>query len=261
MQMTTLHRKLLRDLLHMSGQMAAVTLVLACGLATYVTMRSSYVSLDVARSDYYSRYRFADLFAHVKRAPDALSAAISAIPGVGGVQTRVVMDVTLDVPGLDEPATGRLISIPERRTPMLNALYLREGRYIESRQRGEVLISEAFASANRLRVGDFVDAVLNGKWERLRIVGIAMSPEYLYEIRPSEVFPDNRRFGVLWMSQDALGPAFNMKDAFNDVSIALTRAADEREVIARLDRLLDRYGSLGAYGREDQISFRFLADE
>ena len=245
----------------MRGQMFAVTLVLACGIATYVTMRSAFRSLEAAQSDYYSTFRFADVFTHVKRAPEHLSAAISAIPGVAAVQTRVVMDVTLDVPGLDEPATGRLISIPERHVPILNDIFLREGRYIEQGQRGEVLISEVFASANRLAVGDAIDAVMNGKWERLRIVGIALSPEYIYEIRPSEVFPDNRRFGVLWMSRDVLGPAFNMKDAFNDVAISLTRGADEREVLSRLDQMLDRYGCLGAYGRSDQISFRFLTDE
>src|SRR5690349_11213637 len=104
-------------------------------------------------------------------------------------ETRVLMDATLDVPGLDEPATGRLISIPERRTPMLNDLCLRERRHIEPGQRGEVLISEAFASASRLTVGDAIDAVMNGNWERLRIVGIALSPEYIYEIRRPKSFP------------------------------------------------------------------------
>ncbi|HEX6897206.1 MAG TPA: ABC transporter permease [Bryobacteraceae bacterium] len=259
--MTALHRKLFRDLAHMRGQMFAVTLVLACGIATYVTMRSAFVSLEVAQSEYYATYRFADIFTHVKRAPEALSAAISAIPGVAAVQTRVLMDVTLDVPGLDEPATGRLVSIPEHRAPMLNDLYLRQGRYIEPGRRGEALISEAFAAANHLSVGDTVNAVVNSKWEPLRIVGIALSPEYIYEIRPSEVFPDNRRFGVLWMSRDVLGPAFNMQDAFNDVALSLAHGADGREVISRLDQLLDRYGSLGAYSRSDQISYRFLTDE
>ena len=259
--MTPLHRKLMRDLIHMRGQMTAITLVLACGIATYVTMRSAFWSLEQAQSDYYATYRFAHIFAHVRRAPESLSPTISNTPGIATVQTRVLMDVTLDVPGLDEPATGRLISIPERRTPMLNDIFIREGRYIAAGQRGEALVSEAFAAANGLAVGDSIDAVLNGKWERLGIVGIALSPEYIYEIRPSEVFPDNRRFGVLWMSRDVLGPAFNMKDGFNDVAISLTRGADEREVIARLDQLLNRYGCLGAYGRSDQISYRFLTDE
>jgi len=259
--MTSLHRKLLRDLVHLRGQMFAITLVLMCGIATYVCMRSAFVSLEQARSGYYSAQRFADIFAHIKRAPEGVATTISSVPGVAAVQTRVVMDVTLDIPGLDEPATGRLISVPEHRTPMLNDLFLREGRYIEPGERGEVLISEAFADANRLAVGESFSAVMNGKWERLRIVGIALSPEYIYEIRPSEVFPDNRRFGVLWMSRDVLGPAFNMKDAFNDVTISLTRDGDEQEVVSRVDRILDRYGSLGSYGRADQISYRFLNDE
>jgi putative ABC transport system permease protein len=123
--MTALHRKLIRDLIHMRGQMFAITLVLACGIATYVTMRSAFLSLEVAQSDYYSTFRFADIFTHVKRAPESLAETISAISGVAAVQTRVIMDVTLDVPGLDEPATGRLISIPEHRTPMLNDLFIR----------------------------------------------------------------------------------------------------------------------------------------
>jgi putative ABC transport system permease protein len=259
--MTALHKKLIRDLIHMRGQIFAITLVLACGIATYVTMRCALQSLETAQSVYYSGYRFADVFVHVKRAPESLAAAISAIPGVAAVETRVVMDVILDVPGLDEPATGRLISVPARHIPMLNDLFLREGRYIEPGQRGEVLVSEAFASANRLAAGDAISGVINSRWERLRIVGIALSPEYIYEIRPSEVFPDNRRFGVLWMSEDVLGPAFNMKGAFNDVAVSLSRGAHEKEIVSRLDQMLDCYGSLGAYGRSDQISFRFLTDE
>jgi len=259
--MTALHRKLVRDLNHIRGQVVAITLVLACGIATYVTMRSAFLSLEIAQSDYYSKFRFADVFAHVKRAPESVITPISRIPGIAAVQTRVVMDVTLDVPGLEQPATGRLISIPEHGPPVLNNVFLRAGRYVEPGRRGEVLASEAFATANHLGVGSAIAAVLNGKWEQLRIVGIALSPEYVYEIRPSEVFPDSRRFGVLWMSREVLEGAFNMKEAFNDATISLTRGADEREVISRLDQILDRYGCLGAYGRSDQVSFRFLTDE
>jgi putative ABC transport system permease protein len=100
--MAPLYRKLIRDLIHMRGQGIAITLVLACGITTYVTMRSSFSSLERAQSEYYSRYRFADVFAHVKRAPDSLSPSIASIPGIAALQTRVVMDVTLDVPGLEE---------------------------------------------------------------------------------------------------------------------------------------------------------------
>lgn len=256
-----LDRKLLRDLWHLRGQMTAIAVVVACGVAIVVTTRSSYGSLLASRAAYYGDYRFADVFAHLTRAPDALRERLAAVPGVAEVDTRVVTEVTLDVPGLAEPATGRLVSIPVGRRPILNDLYLRRGRWPESGRRNEVLVSDAFATANELPVGSTLGAVINGRWDRLTVVGVALSPEYVYEIGAGGLFPDNRRFGVLWMSRDALGPAFDMVSAFNDVSLTLAPDAVEADVIARVDRLLERYGGLGAYGRSDQVSARFLNDE
>ena len=238
-----------------------VALVVACGIATYVTMRGAYESVANAQQDYYRRYRFADVFSGLKRAPNTLFGEIAAIPGVSAVQTRVVVEVTLDIPGLPEPALGRIISIPERRAQVLNDLHIRQGRYIEPGRRNEVLVSEALAAANGLPLGGNIGAVINGRWESLHIVGVALSPEYVYEIRGVEMFPDNKRFGVLWMSREALGPSFNMEGAFNDVALSLAPGANETEVIARLDALLEPYGGLGAYARAEQLSHQFLASE
>jgi len=174
------------------------------------------------------------------------------------VRTRIVKEVTLDVPGLAEPATGRLVSVPERGRPGLNDLHLRRGRWLEPGRRDEVIASDAFAAANGLEVGDSLGAVINGRWERLRIVGVAISPEYVYEIAEGGLFPDNRRFGVLWMSRDALAPAFDMVGAFNDASLRLERGASQSDVIVRVDRALERYGGLGAYGRDEHASARFV---
>lgn len=261
MRISALNRKLVRDLWHLRGQVFTVGLIIASGIATYVTMRGAYESVEGAQQDYYSEYRFADVFAQLKRAPNSLARSIAALPGVGAVETRVVVEVNLDVPGLQEPAIGRLVSIPERQEPLLNRLYLRQGRYIEPGRQDEVLVSESFASANQLDVGTSIGAVINGRWQRLRIVGIALSPEYVYEIRGAEVFPDNKRFGVLWMNREVLGPLFNMEGGFNDLALALAPGASEPGVIESLDRLLEPYGGLGAFGREDQISHRFLTDE
>jgi len=242
--------------------MAAIAVVMACGIAVFVTMRSMTGYLGNAQRDYYESKRFADVFAHAVRVPGPVAHAIAEIPGVAAVSTRVVVDVTLDVPGLDEPATARIVSVPEEHRPMLNDLYLTAGRWIEPRARDEVMVSQAFAEANGLVPGDVFDAVMNGRWQRLRLVGIALSPEFVYEIRGGgEIFPDSRRFGAMWMSEDTLATTFRMKDAFNDVALALAPGASEDEVIGRLDRLLARWGGAGAYGREDQVSHRFLSDE
>ena len=259
--MRALDRKLLRDLWHLRGQAVAIALVVACGVATVVTARVGYESLRESQAAYYTEYRFADVFSALERAPESLRAALAAIPGVAAVETRIVAEVTLDVPGLAEPATGRLVSIPALRAPILNDVHLRRGRWIEPGRSDEVIASEAFADANGLEVGDRLGAVLRGRWQSLRIVGIGISPEYVYEIQGTNLFPDNKRFGVLWMSRDALGPAFDLDGAFNDVSLQLAPGARELEVIDRADRLLDRYGGLGAFGRKDQISHSFLSDE
>lgn len=260
--MKTLNRKLIRDLYHLHGQVLALVAVIACGIASYVTMHSTYQSLLATQTTYYQNYRFSDLFAQMKRAPESITAKIGNIPGVAHVQTRIVVEVTLDVPGLNEPATGRIISIPEKQTKILNDLFIRKGRYIDAEKQDEVLISEAFAEANRLNIGDRINSIINGRWKQLNIVGIALSPEYVYEIRGvGSIFPDNKRFGIIWMNRNMLGPAFNLDGAFNDLVLSLSPGANEAEIITNLDRLLEPYGGFGAYGRSEQISNRFLTDE
>ena len=260
--MTALHLKLFRDLFHMKGQVTAIALVIACGVASFVAMRAMYRSLLQSQQNYYAQYRFADVFVELKRAPDWVAGRIREIPGVKQTQPRVVMDATLDVPGLSEPAVGRLISIDPRQAEMLNALFLRSGRLVDPLSDSEVVASEAFASANQLVPGSQIEAVIQGRWQRLTIVGVALSPEYIYEIRGgAAILPDNKRFGVLWMPAHALESALDMDGAFNSLSIALQPHANQADVISQIDRILAPFGGLGAYGRDDQVSNRFISDE
>ena len=259
--MKQLNRKLLRELLRMKSQMFAVAAVVACGISVFVSMSSVEYSLKATRLQYYSEYRFADIFMQAKRAPEAMLESVRRIRGVAAVRSRIVASVTLDVPGLNEPASGKLVSMPDRRRPVLNDVFLREGRYIEPGHPEEVIASETFMTANGLRLGDHVGAVINGRWKELVIVGKGLSPEYIYEVAPGAFFPDNRRFGVFWMSRDALESALDMSGAFNDLSITLAHGASEKDVIRRLDDMFRRFGSLGAYGRDEQLSDRFISDE
>ena len=259
--MLALNRKTFRDFWQMKGQAVAIAMVIGCGVALFILSRSTLYSLDLTQDTYYERYLFAEVFASMKRAPDSLSDRIAEIPGVARLETRIVVGVNLDIPGLDEPATGRLISIPDTRKPVLNQLYLRKGRWLQPRRDDEVLASEAFAKANDLHVGDKIAAVINGRKKQLQIVGIALSPEYIYEIKPGDMVPDNKHFGVFWMNHEALSVAYNLEGAFNDIVLSLLRGASSDEVLARLDDLLEPYGGLGAYTRKDQPSHMFVDNE
>jgi hypothetical protein len=73
-----LDRKLFRDLLHLRGQMFAIAVVVTCGVAIVVSSRMGYESLARSQATYYADYRFADVFAQLKRAPERASATAGA---------------------------------------------------------------------------------------------------------------------------------------------------------------------------------------
>ena len=252
-----LHKKVVRELLRQKGQAAAVMMVVACGVGMYVTMRGGHMAMLSARDQFYRDYRFAEVFSAARRAPESVAGRIAAIRGVGLLETRLVVAANLDVPGLDEPASGRVVSLPRA----LNLLHVRKGRLPGSRSSGEVAVSESFAAANGLVPGDSFQALLNGRWTRLTITGVVLSPEYVYEIQPGSMFPDNRRFGVLWMGREQLAAVYGLEGAFNDLVVELGRGASLADVVADIDALLERYGGLGAHGRADQISHRFVDNE
>jgi len=259
--MKAIHKKLLRDLWSSRGQVLAIGLVITAGVAMFITYLSVFESLDRTRSAYYERYRFADVFAMVKRAPNFMKAQLLEIPGVAAVETRVAVGVNLDLPEQEDPITGLILSIPEVDRSTLNDVAILRGRYIEADRPDEVLVSDGFAEANNLEPGSKVAAVINGKRRQLEIVGVALSPEYVYIIRPGEIIPDEKRYGLLWMSHKALANAYDMEGAFNDVAIKLQRGGSSEEVIDRVNVLLERYGCRGALPRRLQTSHWYVDNE
>jgi putative ABC transport system permease protein len=258
---TALSIKLWRELWALRGQTLAIALVTASGIAVFVMAIGALASLDATRTAFYERYRFAEVFATLKRAPERLAETIAELPGVQAVETRVVVTADLAVPGFDEPVLGRLLSLPEFGEAILNVPHLRQGRLPEAGRLDEALISEAFAEAHMLRPGDHVFANLEGTRRRLDITGIALSPEYVYAMAPGALLPDDERYGILWLPRPALAAAFDLDGAFNDISLTLLRGARPEAVIDPLDRLLDAYGGQGAYPRADQLSHFFLDEE
>ncbi len=259
--MSMLDRKLVRDVARMWAQVLAIALVMACGVATIVIAVGAYRSLEETRAAFYERYRFGSVFASATRAPLHLRDRIARLPGVSGVELRVVRPVLLDMPGMAEPAKGIAVSIPDRGEPAVNRLYLRVGRLPEPGRTGEVAVTEPFALAHRMEPGSTFTALLNGRRQVLTVIGIVLSPEYIYAVGPGDMMPDPRRFGVFFMSRAALAGLFDMNAAFNDVALRTQRGANLRIIVDDLDRILRPYGGSGAYDRKDQVSHSFLDNE
>ena len=259
--MTPLNKKLFRDLWHIKGQAAAISIVIALGVMMVVMMTGLVETLEQTRDTYYERYRLADIFAPAVRAPNLLIKQIGDVDGVQAAEGRVTGSALIDLDGVDLPLRAIAISLPDYETPRLNNIYLSDGRLINARQPEEIILLNSFAKARGLKPGDTLTTTMNGGRRDFKIVGLAQSPEYLYTTAPGEFVPDDGRFAVIWMSQSALSAIYDMKGAFNEALVSLNRGANEAEVLDAIDRLLDNYGGQGAYGLEDQFSNRFVTEE
>jgi putative ABC transport system permease protein len=102
--------------------------------------------------------------------------------------------------------------------------------------------------------------MIHGGRQRLHIVGIGLSPDYVYESRPGETVPDSRRFGVFWMNERALAKALTLEGAFNNVVAQVAPGTDHHSVMAEIDRVLGPYGGLVAYDHKDHLSAKQIDD-
>jgi putative ABC transport system permease protein len=256
----SLDRKLLRDLWSLKTQVVSIALVIACGIGGFIGSISTYTSLLWTRQHYYDTARFAHVFATAKRAPASLAQKIHAIPGVSEVEMRVVRDAQLSIPGIVPPMIARLIGSDFTHPPGMNRLTLKSGRWPAPGAKDEVVVNQRFLEARSLRLGQYMNVLLNGKLERVTIVGTVLTPEYIYATRGGGM-PDDEWFAVLWIDAQSLAAAFNMEGAFNSVLLRMQRGASSEAAVEALDRLLEPYGGFGAVGRADQVSDKILSQE
>jgi len=259
--MMTLDRKLTRDLWRLRGQALAIAVVIAGGVMTLILSVTTLEALSGARERFYASHHFAEVFADVKRAPLGVVPRLQEIEGVNLIEPRVQAAMRLSVAGFDDPVRGLAQSIPDGRQPMLNRLHLVAGGLPEPGRDDQAVVSDAFAEAHGLVPGDSLEAIIDGRRVRLRLAGIALSPEFLYQVAPTDLMPDYQRYAVLWMNQRTLANAFGMEGAFNRLTLTLQAGAQREAVIDALDLALARYGGTGAWTRDDQPSHRFLEEE
>lgn len=259
--MSMLARKRWRDLWHLRGQAIAIILVAAVGVANLVMSSATLASLQASRERYYREQAFADVFADLKRAPELVAAQLAGIPGVVTVDTRIVAYGRIELAGFDEPIRLQALSLSAHPATGLNRLRLREGHLPDAGDRHALVLSDAFAEAQKLHTGDTLTVVMHGRRQQFRVAGIGATPEFVAQMPPQAVFPDARRFAIAWLPRPALEAAVDMDGAFNSVVLALSPGTRRRPVLEAVDQVLARYGGIGAIAREDQRSHRYLSEE
>lgn len=253
--MKTLNRKVIREISGMKSQTITIAIVVAAGVAMFVGSKSSYDSMARARDLFYSSTGFAEGFVSLKKAPQSTRSRIAETSGVAHVESRIVQEAALDFAGEKLPSAGRFISLPEK----LSRLAVRSGK--PPAALNEVMLSESFALANKLVPGSRLVAVLNGRRQVLRVSGTALSPEFIYIFRPGSFMPDDKHYGILYMTREAMENHFDFGGAFNDLAFTFAPGANVRHTLKSIDAVLEPYGGLGAYDRDKLASYAFLRDE
>lgn len=263
--MKMLDRKLILDLVRMWSQALTIALVVASGIGGFLTSLSAVDSLELARDRFYAQGRFADLFAGVKNAPLSLAARLREAPGVADVQTTLEQVVRVEIPELADPIIGQLIGLDPRAPHRMNLVSVSKGRPL-SEQLGvradadiETLVSEAFAQARKLKPGSRLRALINGKQRSMVVVGIALSPEFIFAGLWG--MPDARGFGIFWVDREVLAAAYSMEGAFNRAAFKLAPGAVPQATIAAVTELVEPYGGREVFSRKEQVSHSMLENE
>jgi putative ABC transport system permease protein len=256
--MKAVYIKLFRDLWKHRFQSLAIILIVACGVASQVVSFSLIRTLNAAMDRYYETSLFPDLFVQVDGLGIREAAQLHSVSSVSAVQSRLVVDARLaTVSDPNDPATATLIGLPISEEAGINRLVGKQGAELNQLRPNEVLVSEVFAEARELEIGDELLLTIGGQKVSYRIGGVAISPEYLFQMRDGAGVPDHRRFAVIWMPYAALADATKMQGRINSILITLRNTSSTEIVTDRVKQILGTDKVIGIQTRDDQVSHRY----
>ncbi len=256
--------KLLRDLRGRLGSLAALVLIGALGVASFVGFDSVYRDLEVARNRFYTDYRLADFSISLKRAPEQVLSELARLEPVSAVEGRVRVSARLELTGVDEPVQATAISLPFPPRPVFNDVFLVKGAWFEDASGRQALVNDAFARAHRLRPGDRFRAVILGEQHELVLAGTVMAPEFVYVLPPAGgIVPDPSRTAVVFLPHRALQQWADLDGACNEIlgRVHDPRKAPLKATLSLLEQKLDPYGVVLSIPMSEAPSVQFLENE
>ena len=273
--MSVLDRKLSREMTSQKLLLGAITSIIAVGVACYVTMGSSYNNLTLAKQRYYAQCRMADFSIELKKVPLAELEPVAALPGIAAIRPRIQFAATVALDNVPRPLNGLVLSLPDRREPVINDIVLRRGGYFTDRRQNEVIVNDTFARTHHLKPGDWIHLVLNNRRQELFIVGTAISSEFVYLLGPGAIMPDPEHYGVFYIKQTYAEDVFDFDGAANQVIGQLAPVQKRGQnsfsagkrvltpflVLKRAETILAPYGVFITTPLADQPSNKYLSQE
>ncbi|MFO7946181.1 MAG: FtsX-like permease family protein, partial [Armatimonadota bacterium] len=253
--MHLLNVKLLRDIWRSRWQFIAVVAIVMLGIAFYQAAWTSYLNIGSSYETYYRMTNFHDFEIPCKSAPDSVAEKIERLPGISAAHARIVQESQVDLrEDGDERVVGRFISVPNSGRAAVDDIIVQKGIYPGAPHKKQILVEKTFAEHHELDVGDYIHPVVYGEQFDYRIVGIAVSPEYIYAIESKQyLMPTPQTFGVFWVRR---GQAEDLFGLASRASSVVARASDDlrQRAMQIVHGMLAGYGAEEPVPREDQPS-------
>ena len=249
-----IHLLVIRDIMARRFQFGALAVIIALGIAIFVSMTLAFNNAQRSYDRTYEETRFADFSVEVKQAPESVVDEVRQLANVEAVEGRVVMDTGLPV-AENRLVQARLIGVPVDRRPTVNDVIVESGRYFQPGERDVVLPLDKFADFHGYESGDALEVYTPQGLQPLTIVGTVSSPEYLLMAESKQdLLPSPRRFGVFFVPNAYLQELFGMEGRVNEVNVLVESEGQREETIAAVSGLLEPYGVQQTVRQEDQPS-------
>ncbi|WP_366924888.1 FtsX-like permease family protein [Metallumcola ferriviriculae] len=253
--------KMFRDLKENRGAYIACLVIIIIGLMIYTSFSMVIDNLTLSKNTFYQNQNFADGFADVQAIPFSEVSHLRDTPGIKDIQGRIVKDVQVLLPQREENVYLRLVSVDPNEANPINGVNLSQGIPLTNEE-SNIWIDNKFYEANKLSLNDELNIIAEGKKKSLQVVGVGISPEFVYALRTSsDLYPSPESFGVAFIPREIMQRLFPTQAAINSLVFTLEPDAQYNSVEERLESKLDRFGLTRLYPRKDQTSHLLLTGE
>ena len=261
--MRKLFKKLLRDIISSKGQFISIILVIATGVGFFAGLFIFMGSLTRNLDSFYQQTNMANVWAVYGGIDQNGIDRIKQINGVTDAQGRLMLDgVSANSSSSKEFIVYTLPTINSQ-DMTINTPQLTDGTLPTSPD--ECILCQPTAQANGIKTGDTLDVSLGGKDYNLKVSGLFLSPEYVFQVKDASVaIPDYKNFGVIFLPASMAGALEGNSTAdsnpvtYNQVSITLKPGTDPQSVITALASVTKDYQYGYAYARDKQLSYSII---
>lgn len=258
--MWILFKNLIRDIKKSKGQFLSILIIITLGVMFYVGINTVFKNLVISSESYYGEYRLADLWLDFYKVPLSVKDKLKEINNIKMITGRIVQDASINISG--ENATLRFITLPDIKEAIVNDITIASGRYFSESESNQCLLEEEFFKANNLKLGDYIYPVINGDKVKIKVIGTVKSPEFVYTLKDaSELIPDNKKFGIIFIKHSFGEAIFGYKGYINSASIIINKDSDIKEIKADIKKKLESYGLQNIIDRDQQTSTMMLNEE